>query len=281
MFKDLLQNFTTKKTASLPDPQPLLDAMHNAAISHDSPEARERVCQALLKSWLWVCVPELPDGWKPGMRALQAGMKITIATPTNAKGIKVLPAFTDPEALANYDPNTPQMAFPAVEVFKMALRLGAGEVLVNAFDPIRKPIRPGGNLTRREFEALAQGMVPKRTADGRGQVLTVKKTIQIQIGSCKAPLGVDVKTRLQATAGQFSELSKIFRYRMRYVETGTESEVFGLVFNEQGGRFDQLVETLGSTIQPLLPPNHYVDFTHLRADQLPTIQKHAEVIYEK
>lgn len=265
----------------MPDPQPLLDAMHNAAISHDSPDARERVYRAFLKSWLWICVPELPDGWKPGMTTLEAGMKIGVATPTNARGVKVLPAFTDPKALANYDPNTPQIALPAIEVFKMALRLGVGEVLVNAFDPIRKPIRPGGNVTRREFEALAQGMVPKRSVDGKAQVLTVNKPVQVQIGNCKAPVTVEIKTRLQEAAGQFPELSKVYRYRMRYVETGTESEVFGLVCNAQGERFQQIVSTLGSTIQPLLAADNYVDFTQLRADQLPAIQKHAEVVYEK
>lgn len=239
MFKDLLRKFTTKTSPSLPDPQPLLKAMHDAALLRDSAEARERVYQEFLKSWLWVCVPELPDGWKPGVTTLKAGMKIPAATRTNAKGVNVLPAFTDAEALANYDPNTPHIAFPATEVFKMAVRLAVGEVLVNAFDPVRKPIRPGGNLTRREFEALAQGMVPKRTPDGKGQVMTVKKPVQIQIGSCKVPINSDIKTRIQATSSQFPELSKIYRYRMRYVETGTESEVFGLVCHAQDGRFEQ------------------------------------------
>jgi SseB protein N-terminal domain len=281
MLKDLLQKFTTKTSASLPDPQPLLAAMHNAALVHDSPESRARVYREFLKSWLWICIPELPDGWKPGMTTLQAGMGVTVATPTNSKGVRILPAFTDLEALANYDPNTPQMALPAIEVFKMAVRLGVDEVLVNAFDPVRNPIRSGGNLTRREFEALAQGMIPKSTLDGKGQVLTAKKPVQVQIGSCKTPMNLDARTRLQGAASQFEELNKIYRYRMRYVETASESEVFGMVCYAQGARFQQIVSTLMSTIQPFLAPDQYADFTQLRGDQLSAIQKHAELVYEK
>lgn len=281
MFKNFLETLTHKRSSSLPNPQPLLAAMHNAALQHDSPEARERVYREFLRSWLWVCVPELPDGSKSGLTTVREGMNIAVNTPTNAKGVRVLPAFTDVEALANYDPNSPQMAFAAIEVFKMAVQLGVAEVIVNAFDPVRKPIRPGGTLTRREFEALAQGMIPSPTPDGKGQVLKVNRPVQIQIAACSASMGRDAQTKLQAEASQFTELSKIYRYRMRYVETGTQSEVFGLVCDPQGARFQEIVAALMSAIQPFVSPDQYVDFTQLRPDQLPVIQKHGELVYER
>jgi SseB protein N-terminal domain len=110
--------------------------MHNAALQRESPEARDLVYREFLKSWLWICVPELPDGWKPGVTTIREGINIQVNAPNTAKGVRVLPALTDIEALANYDPNSPHMALPAIEIFKMAVQLRVGEVVVNAFDPV-------------------------------------------------------------------------------------------------------------------------------------------------
>jgi hypothetical protein len=283
MFKEFLQKLSHKPSKSPPDPAPLLAAIESAAAKDDSPEARERVYRELLNSWLWICVPELANGGQPGMMTVTAGpgMKISVATPTNARGVRVLPVFTDVTALANYDPNSPQTALPAIELFKMALQLGVAEIVINAFDPIRKPIRPGGTVTRREFEPLAAGMIPKSTPDGKGQVLTAKRAMQVAIGRCKIPVNPDIKVRLQQAAKQCPELNKIFRYQMLYIETKTVNEVFGLVCNARENRFREIVSVLMSSIQPSLKPNQHVDFTQLRADQLSIIQKHGELLYEQ
>lgn len=281
MLRDFWQNFVHQNSASPPDPAPLLAAIQNAAVQHGSPEARERVYGELLNDWLWICVPELPTGGQHGMMTVPEGpgMKISVSTPTNAKGVRVLPAFTDVPALANYDPNSPHIALPAIELFKMALQLGVAEVVINTFDPIRRPIRPGGTVTCREFEALAQGMIPRATADGKGQVLTAKRAMRVAIGGCKTPVNPDVKVRLQQIAKQFAELKSIYRYQMMYIETKTVNEVFGLVCNAQGKDFQEIVSALMSGVQPLLKPNQSVDFTQLHSEQLPTIQKHAELVY--
>jgi len=271
---------TSKPSISLPDPKPFLQAMHTVALN-DTPENRGKLHREFLNSWLWICVTELPEGWKPGMTTVSAGMTIPVATPNNARGSRVLPVFTDPAALANYDPNTPSMAFPAVEIFKIALQLGVGEVVVNPFDPVRKPNRPGGIVTRREFEALAQGLVPQRTPDGKGQVLTVQKPTQIQIGRCKTPASSEIKIQLVTTAAKFPEVEKIFRYQMRFVETGAQSEVLGLVCSVKPDRFQQIASSLMSSIQPLIAPGHPVDLTVVRPADMPVMQKHGEVVYEK
>lgn len=263
-----------------PSAEPLLDAMQRVAVQ-DTPQAREVVYAEFLKSWLWICVPELPDGFRPGMTTLATGMKISVATPNNTKGVRVLPAFTDLEALRNYDPNTPQLALPATEVFKMAVQLAVGGIMINPFDPVRKPIRPGGNLTRREFEALAAGMIPTPTLDGSGQVLTAKKSVQIQIAPCTTPMNSEIKSRLQAAARQFANLSRIYRYRMRYVETGSESEVFGVICDAQGDELREIITHLMSSIKPSIAPDHYVDFIVLHPEQLLAVQNHSELVYGK
>jgi hypothetical protein len=282
VFKKLFGIFagTNKQSVSPPNPEPLLKAM-NAVAREDSPGNRTNLYRQFLNSWLWFCVPEFPEGWKAGMTVAPAGMQISVATPNNAKGEKILPVFTDPEALANFDPNSPNMAFPAPEIFKMAIKIGVEEVVVNPFDPIRKPIRAGGNLTRREFEALAQGMVPQFTQDGTGQVLTIQKPTQVQIGGCKAPASEELKTKLCATAAKYPELEKIFRYRMMYVETETVSDVYGLVCSLEDEPFHAMTRDLMSSIQPFVPQNEYVDFTVVDASRMELMQKHGEVIYQR
>jgi hypothetical protein len=281
MFKDLLQRLAGSKPAvSLPNPESLLLAMQTVG-QRDTDGNRAKLYGEFLRSWLWFCVPEFPEGWKPGMTVLPAGMKISVATPDNAKGEKVLPVFTEPTALANYDPNSPHLAFPAIEIFKMAVKLGVAEIIVNPFDPVRKPTRAGGTLTRREFEALAEGMIPQRTPDGKGQVLTVQEPVQVQIGRCQDPARDDIRSQLDGTAARFPEVEKIFRYRMRYVDTGVESEVFGLVCRASGNRLHEITGNLMSDMQPLIAPGHYVDFTSLRPSDMPLMQTHGELVYER
>ena len=278
MFKKIFGG--SKSATSLPDPKPLWQAMHSVALN-DTPKNRIQVYREFLKSWLWICVAELPQGFQPGVNTLSAGANIPVHTPTNAKGTRVLPVFTDEQALANYDPNTPKIALPAIEVFKIALQVGVPEIVVNPFDPVRKPIRPGGNLTRSEFEALAQEMIPQRTPDGKGQVLTVQKPTQIQVGRCPTPTSPDFKNRLTEAAAQFPELERIFRYRMRYVETGAQSDVLGLVCNAKPERFHQIVSSLMSSVQPLIAPGDHLDLTAVKPGNLPVMQQHGEVVYEK
>ena len=282
MLETLLQKAfgRSKVEQSLPTPEPLHKAMNEIA-REDTPATREGVYQAFLNSWLWFCVPEMPEGWKPGMTVVTEGMKIQVATPNNNKGDKVLPVFTDIDALKNYDPNTPHLAFQSIEVFKMALKMDIAEIVVNPFDPVRKPIRPGGTVTRREFEALANGMIPQRGADGRSQVLTVKKPTQVQIGRCPTSVSAEIRARLHSAAIQFVEVERIFRFRTRYVETGTISDVLGLVCNVNEERVQAIAAGIMSAIQPLLPSGQYIDLKVLGASDLALMQQYGEVVYER
>lgn len=264
--------------SSLPDPQPLIKAMHTLALK-DTPDTRTVVYQEFLKAWLWICVQEIPKSFKEGMSTLAAGTNISVVTPTNAKGVRVLPSFTDQAALANYDPNTPNLALPAREVFKMALNLGVGEIVVNAFDPIRKPIRPGGTITRREYEALANGLAPQ--PQGTAQALRIEKGTQIQVGGCPTPIPSEMKQQIVAAADHFPEVIRIFRYRMRYVETGTISEVLGVLCEPTSSRFAEIAKAILSGIQPLIPEGQHVDLIQLGQSNLPIIRNHGEMVYEK
>ncbi len=282
MFKTFLQKTfgKSKPGSSMPDPELLLKAMNDIA-REDTTATRDHVYKAFLNSWLWFCVPEMPERWKEGVTVVPEGMQVKIAIPTNKNGKKVLPVFTDPDALKNYDPNTPHMALQAREIFKMALNMGVDEIVVNPFDPIRKPIRAGGNLTRREFEALANGMIPQRLPDGKGQVVTVQRATQVAIGRCATPLSEDIRLRLQNAAEQFPELHRIYRFRTSYPETGTVSDLLMLDCAVSRERFHEIAAGLMSTIQPLLPSGQYIDLRALTPSDGPLVKKFGEIIYDR
>lgn len=268
----------SEAVSSLPDPQPLTDAMHTVA-SKDTPDNRMELYQQFLKSWLWICVQEIPEGFKAGMGKLAAGTNISVVTPANAKGIRVLPAFTDQAALANYDPNTPNIALPAGEVFKMAVTLDVAEIAVNAFDPVRKPIRTGGTIKRREFEALAKGNIPQ--PQRAVEQVTIQRETRIQVGGCPTPIMQEMKRQIVAAAARFSEVSKIFRYRMRYVESGTISEVLGVFCDPSTARFPEIAKAILSSIQSLLAKGQQIDLTEVRQTNMALMSQHGELIYEK
>ena len=88
MFQNLFGTLGTKSPGSLPSPEPLLKAMYGVA-QKDTRDSRDVLYGEFLKCWLWLCTPELPEGWKPGMTTLSTGMNIQITTPNNARGEKV------------------------------------------------------------------------------------------------------------------------------------------------------------------------------------------------
>ena len=264
--------------ASLPDPEPLIHAMHAVALK-DTPENRKNVYKEFLNSWLWICVHEIPDGFNEGIGKLAAGANISVVTPNNAEGTRVLPVFTDQTALANYDPNSPNIAMPAREIFKMAVKLGVDQVVVNAFDPIRKPVRPGGTVKRREYEALANNRIPE--FEQAVQQLTLGPNTRVQIGKCPTPISAEIKREIAAQAARFSEVSKIFRYRMRYENGGAMSDVLGVFCGPSTARFPEIAKAILSSIQPFLGDGQYVDLTEVRQSNMALMHQHGELIYEK
>jgi hypothetical protein len=77
-------------------------------------------------------------------------------------------AFTDEEALRNWNKTIPYIALQGTAFFQAVLSTEAEEIVINPFepeDPASKMIRPGGRVTRWEFAALAAGNAPQSAAD--------------------------------------------------------------------------------------------------------------------
>ena len=73
-------------------------------------------------------------------------------------------AFTDEEALRNWNKTIPWIALQGTAFFQAVDSTEAEEIVINPYEPENpnsKMIRPGGRVTRWEFEALAEGRIPK------------------------------------------------------------------------------------------------------------------------
>ena len=148
------------------DDSPLPAAM--LAVAHDdSPENRRVLYESMFKTWFLVPTREDP-GDTPGFHDIQENTAASFSLEHDSKDQLVAVAFTDEEALRNWNKSIPWIALQGTAFFQAVLSTQAEEIVINPYepeDPASKMIRPGGRVKRWEFEALAQGVVPQPQPD--------------------------------------------------------------------------------------------------------------------
>jgi hypothetical protein len=144
----------------------LVKAMHELALNNN-PENLKRMYEELLNSTILIPTPELPTASRLGKES-DGDVTLQLVSISDGQGHKLTPAFTDIEALRNWDPNTPCLSAHARGFFEtISNHFGDIQgVVINPFDPIRKMIRPAGRITRGEFEVLARGLIPRPQEGG-------------------------------------------------------------------------------------------------------------------
>lgn len=133
-----------------------------AVAHHDSPETRRILYESMLKTWFLVPTRD-ESADKPGFHDLQENTAASFSLEHDSAGQLVAVAFTDEEALRNWNKSIPWIALQGTGFFQAVLSTEAAEIVINPFepeDPASKMIRPGGTVTRWEFEALAEGRHP-------------------------------------------------------------------------------------------------------------------------
>lgn len=161
------------------DKSPLPAAM--LAVAHgDSPETRHVLYESMLKTWFLVPTREAPAD-APGFHDIQEGTAASFSLEHDSAGLLVAVAFTDEEALRNWNKTIPWIALQGAAFFQAVASTEAEEIVINPYeieDPASRMIRPGGRLTRWEFEALAQGAIPQMQAnDGAGPQSTAQSLL--------------------------------------------------------------------------------------------------------
>ncbi len=241
----------------------LLRAIQNVA-SADSPQNREKLYRLLLDSVLFVPVREIPDALRHRARSAGLPCDISLQQLRDQQQEPVTPAFTDEEALRNWDPNTPFLGIRAREYFGMIKGTEISAILINPFDPIRKMLRPGGRIARFEFEALAEGLVPGRLDPSGALHMTFAEGKTARIGPAAKPLPGNIFSALVGAARETADIKELYLFELSS-ESGETHAAIGIDLHRrlEAAALQQVLKNLAEAVHPLLAGHSYLDFVVL------------------
>jgi hypothetical protein len=244
----------------------LVQAMNKVALN-DRPENRKELYAALLGSMLFVRVPEIPAGLNPGLQTTKSGMQIHLISTLDRNQVRVTASFTDLEALRNWDPNTPYLGIKAQDLFRLVMATDIQEIAINPFDPAGKMIRPGGRVTRHEIELLSEGVIPSHIglANPRFQQFQMKANEKVFIGIPAHPPSSAVEGRLTNRANSLPSIAELYVFQMA-TQAGSSHTVIGIVLSKELAQDekDEIVKSMGASVQPELKSDQSMDFMFLR-----------------
>jgi hypothetical protein len=261
----------------------LVRAMRDIALN-DNPENRKKVYEALLASMLLVPVPEIPPdlaGLGPGFHTATGKTQIQLRRVTDRHQVQVTAAFTDLDALKNWDPNTPYLGLNAPDLFRLVMGTDIQEVAINPFDPVRKMIRPGGRVTRTELELLANGFIPGSPASKAAQ-LQLKANEKVLIGRPANPPSPVVEALLKSKAASFAPIAELYVFQMA-TQAGSRHTVIGINLSEDVPRAhqDEIAGSLAASVQPEMKTGQPLDFMFLRGTMREQIRTLGAVIFRR
>jgi hypothetical protein len=230
----------------------LVQAMHELALKNDSENAK-KMYEVLLSSTLLIPTPELPAS-RPGEEP-DNHTTLALTFITDDQGSKLTPAFTDIEALRNWDPNTPCLSAHARGFFEVISHYYSDieGVVLNPFDPIRKMIRPTGRITRGEFEVLARGLVPRPEAGGLVSCALPAASLGGSIRSPNQTLPPAIAELLCESAKAVSEITVLYVFSLVDAKGRPRLTVgVGLDRKVEKRREQLIVQTLWQAVGPKL-----------------------------
>jgi SseB protein N-terminal domain/SseB protein C-terminal domain len=261
----------------------LVRAMRDIALN-ENPENRKKVYEALLGSMLLVPVPEIPadlSSLGPGLHTATSKTQIQLRRITDRNQVQVTAAFTDLEALRNWDSNTPYLGLNAPDLFRLVMGTDIQEIAINPFDPVRKMIRPGGRVTRSEFELLSKGIVLGSPESKIAQV-QLKANEKVLIGRPANPPGLAVEELLRSNAATFSAIAELYVFQMA-TQAGSSHTVVGINLSEDVSREqqDEIARSLGTSVQGELKGGQSLDFMFLRGAMREQIRGLGALIFRR
>ncbi|MGZ4877721.1 MAG: enhanced serine sensitivity protein SseB C-terminal domain-containing protein [Candidatus Angelobacter sp.] len=141
------------------------------AVAHgDSPQTRRILYESMLETWFLVPTREVVSD-APGFHPAQPHTADSFSLEHDSAGQVVAVAFTDEEALRNWNTSIPWVALQGTVFFQAVASTQAEEIVINPYEPENpgsKMIRPGGRVTRWEFESLAEGRLPEGDSNQQG-----------------------------------------------------------------------------------------------------------------
>lgn len=282
-MKFLDQLLNKKKKSPIEEGNPaLVRAMHQIALN-DTPENRKILYEAMLGSFLILPVPEIPKNLAPGLQSLQTNVQIQLTGFLDKKQQKVTPAFTDVEALRNWDPNTPYLGLKAQEFFRFVMGTDIQEIVINPFDPIRKMVRPGGRVSRWEADLLSKGCIPTRPVV-QGAEFQINAG-QVMIGSPAQRLSATVEEWLRTQVQSSPEIDALYVFQMAvpHGDQWSSHTVIGIKLAAPPSQnlASAIARRLGEGIRPQLSSGQALDFMVLTAELAQKVRTAGILIFER
>jgi hypothetical protein len=210
-----------------------------------------------------------------GKRVADESTRVAFKTVEHPPGNVILPVFTDVDALTSFEPAQVQwVALRAQELFQSIAATNIAEVRVNPFrvgQPIKKP---GGIITRNEFVALAQGLLPEPMISNNTAPLKVAAGQKLLIGKPAKQPPAELLLKLTDYFHQIPELRGAYLFQM--ANQNVTSTVIGLYFADEPNvqRMEEIMRRVGDMARGSLPAGMYIDFMPLKTGSfLNTVQQ--------
>jgi hypothetical protein len=222
----------------------LLTAIRDVS-ERDDTATRTALYVALLDATL--LLPSEPD----------AGGEHLFTTPPGADGAWKLLAFTDPAAAARWRAGGVELLErSARDVFAAAVTSPTSAILLNVAGPA------GGELTRREFSALAEGVMPSGDGDGDGvEEVQLEPGSQVFVTAPARPPGEAFLGVLRMALDESDAVRAAWLADVAF-EAGEVHPAVGVAVDPETGAdaLRAVFDLVMARIQPLLGHGRYLDF---------------------
>jgi hypothetical protein len=181
------------------------------AIAHEeSPQHRQTLYQSMVQTWFVVPTKEAVAD-QPGFSSVPANVADSLSLEHDSSGQCVAVGFTDEEALRNWHKTVPWVALQGTAFFQAVASTEAEEIVINPYDladPASKMIRPGGIVTRWEFEELAEGRIPPIQVDDDAKTPTPPQSVLVT--TPKQMPAPEMFDAIGALASKFPEIAGMY-----------------------------------------------------------------------
>ena len=255
---------------------PALERAMQAVATNDNAKTRESLYKTVLAS-TFIVQGNVSGGTevRKGKWIADGDTRVAFKTVEHPPGNIVLPVFTDVEALTSWAGSEVQwIALRAQQLFQSIAPGNIAEVRVNPFRPEQAIRRPGGIITRNEFMALAQGLLPESMMSNNTAQLKVAAGQKLFIGKPAKEPPAELLRKLTDHFQQIPELRGAYLFQM--TNQNVTSSVIGLHFAAEPNmqRMGNIMQGVGEVTRRELPVGVSIDFMPLKTGPfLDTVQK--------
>ncbi|HEY3770159.1 MAG TPA: SseB family protein [Candidatus Angelobacter sp.] len=252
------------------------------AVANDDTDANRRALyESMFASWFLVPTRNTPSPGAPGFHELQEDMADSFMLENDSAGQVVAVAFTDEEALRNWNKNIPWIALKGTDFFQAVLSTEAEEIVINPFepeDPGSKLIRPAGRITRWEFEWLAQGLSPQDYLDDDTEPQP-ESSQSVLVTMPKQMPSAEIFQALSESAQTFPEISGMYFAQLIYSEGPHHTVAMEFAPDVSEQQIEDTMVAMEKEARRLFPEKEKIDLLHASTALGQSIAKSGKKFY--